>query len=191
MEIKVDRSQKEKAVEDFKNIFNEAEAVIVTHYEGINADSINEFRSKTRSSEVTFKVTKNRLIKIAIEDTPYKNISELFSGPTAITFSKDVVAAAKVTTNFAKENDNLVVIGGALKDKVLDLDGIKNLASLPSLSEIQAKIIGLISAPARQIASVLATPAKQMITVTKAYDGAKELSSKEEKVTSDGEVDNK
>lgn len=191
MEIKVDRSQKEKAVEDFKNIFNEAEAVIVTHYEGINADSINEFRSKTRSSEVTFKVTKNRLIKIALEDTPYKNISELFSGPTAITFSKDVVAAAKVTSNFAKENDNLVVIGGALKDKVLDLDGIKNLASLPSLSEIHAKIIGLISAPARQIASVLATPAKQLITVTKAYDGAKGAPSKEEIVTSDGEVDNK
>ena len=191
MEIKVDRSQKEKAVEDFKNIFNEAEAVIVTHYEGIDADSINEFRSKTRTSEVTFKVTKNRLIKIALEDTPYKNISELFSGPTAITFSKDVVAAAKVTTNFAKENDNLVVIGGALKDKVLDLDGIKNLASLPSLSELQAKIIGLISAPARQIASVLATPAKQVITVTKAYDGVKEVPSKEEIVTSDGEVDNK
>ena len=191
MEIKVDRSQKEKAVEDFKNIFNEAEAVIVTHYEGINADSINEFRSKTRSSEVTFKVTKNRLIKIALEDTPYKNISELFSGPTAITFSKDVVAAAKVTSNFAKENDNLVVIGGALKDKVLDLDGIKQLASLPSLSELQAKIVGLISAPARQIASVLATPAKQLITVTKAYDGVKEVPSKEEIVTSDGEVDNK
>ena len=191
MEIKVDRSQKEKAVEDFKNIFNEAEAVIVTHYEGINADSINEFRSKTRSSEVTFKVTKNRLIKIALEGTPYKNISELFSGPTAITFSKDVVAAAKVTSNFAKENDNLVVIGGALKDKVLDLDGIKKLASLPSLSELQAKIIGLISAPARQIASVLATPAKQLITVTKAYDGVKEVPSKEEIVTSDGEVDNK
>ena len=109
MEIKVDRSQKEKAVEDFKNIFNEAEAVIVTHYEGINADSINEFRLKTRSSEVTFKVTKNRLIKIALEGTPYKNISELFSGPTAITFSKDVVAAAKVTTNFAKENDNFII----------------------------------------------------------------------------------
>ena len=191
MEIKVDRSQKEKAVEDFKNIFNEAEAVIVTHYEGINADSINEFRSKTRSSEVTFKVTKNRLIKIALEDTPYKNISELFSGPTAITFSKDIVAAAKVTSNFAKENDNLVVIGGALKDKVLDLDGIKQLASLPSLSELQAKIVGLISAPARQIASILATPAKQVITVTKAYDGAKEVPSKEEIVTSDGEVDNK
>ena len=173
MEIKVDRSQKEKAVEDFKNIFNEAEAVIVTHYEGINADSINEFRSKTRSSEVTFKVTKNRLIKIALEDTPYKNISELFSGPTAITFSKDVVAAAKVTSNFAKENDNLVVIGGALKDKVLDLDGIKQLASLPSLSELQDKIIGLISAPARQIATVVATPATQLITVTKAYEGVK------------------
>ena len=171
----MDRSQKEKAVEDFKNIFNEAEAVIVAHYEGINADSINEFRAKTRSSDVTFRVTKNRLIKIALEDTPYTNISELFSGPTAITFSNDVVAAAKVTSDFAKENDKLVVIGGALKDKVLDLEGIKHLASLPSLSELQAKIVGLISAPARQIATILAIPAKQVVTVTKAYEGLKEV----------------
>jgi len=169
----VDRSQKEKAVADFKSIFEESEAIIVAHYEGINADSINELRSKTRSSNVTFKVTKNRLIKIAIENSPYKNLSDLFSGPTAITYSKDVVAAAKVTVNFAKENENLVVIGGALKDKVLDLDSIKKLASLPSLSELQAKIIGLILAPARQIATILSVPAKQVITVTRAYEGAK------------------
>ena len=169
----MDRSQKEKAVADFKSIFEESEAIIVAHYEGINADSINELRSKTRSSNVTFKVTKNRLIKIAIENSPYKNLSDLFSGPTAITYSKDVVAAAKVTVNFAKENENLVVIGGALKDKVLDLDSIKKLASLPSLSELQAKIIGLILAPARQIATILSVPAKQVITVTRAYEGAK------------------
>ena len=122
---------------------------------------------------MSFKVTKNRLIKIALTGGEYENISDLFTGPTAIAYSKDVVAAAKVTSEFSKGNENLVIIGGALKEKVLDLDGIKHLASLPSLPELQAKIIGLISAPARQIATIVAAPATQLITVTKAYEGAK------------------
>ena len=100
----MDRSQKEKAVADFKDIFNEAEAIIVAHYEGINADSINDLRSKTRNLNVTFKVTKNRLVKLAIDNTPYKDLSDLFSGPTAIAYSNDVVAAAKVTKDFSKDN---------------------------------------------------------------------------------------
>lgn len=169
----MDRSQKKKAVEDFKNIFNEAEAVIVAQYKGLNSETIDELRTKTRDSNVSFKVTKNRLIKIALTGGVYENISDLFTGPTAIAYSKDVVAAAKVTSEFSKGNENLVIIGGALKEKVLDLDGIKHLASLPSLPELQAKIIGLISAPARQIATVVAVPATQLITVTKAYEGAK------------------
>ena len=169
----MDRSQKEKAVEDFKNILNEAEAVIVAQYKGLNSETIDELRTKTRDSNVSFKVTKNRLIKIALTGGVYENISDLFTGPTAIAYSKDVVAAAKVTSEFSKTNENLVIVGGALKEKVLDLDSIKNLASLPSLPELQAKIIGLISAPARQIATVVAAPATQLITVTKAYEGAK------------------
>ena len=169
----MDRSQKEKAVEDFKNIFNEAEAVIVAQYKGLNSETIDELRAKTRDSNVSFKVTKNRLIKIALTGGEYENISDLFTGPTAIAYSKDVVAAAKVTSEFSKGNENLVIIGGALKEKVLDLDGIKHLASLPSLPELQAKIIGLISAPARQIATIVAAPATQLITVTKAYEGVK------------------
>ena len=169
----MDRSQKEKAVEDFKNILNEAEAVIVAQYKGLNSETIDELRAKTRDSNVSFKVTKNRLIKIALTGGEYENISDLFTGPTAIAYSKDVVAAAKVTSEFSKGNENLVIIGGALKEKVLDLDGIKHLASLPSLPELQAKIIGLISAPARQIATIVAAPATQLITVTKAYEGAK------------------
>ena len=169
----MDRSQKEKAVEDFKNIFNEAEAVIVAQYKGLNSETIDELRTKTRDSNVSFKVTKNRLIKIALSGGEYENISDLFTGPTAIAYSKDVVAAAKVTSEFSKGNENLVIIGGALKEKVLDLDGIKHLASLPSLPELQAKIIGLISAPAREIATIVAAPATQLITVTKAYEGVK------------------
>jgi len=171
----MDRSQKEKAVDDFKKIFEEAEAVIVTQYKGINAQGINDLRAQSRSSDVTFRVTQNRLIKIALEGGVYENISDLFTGPTAIAYSKDVVAAAKVTNEFAKNNENLIVVGGALKEKVLDMDGIKHLASLPSLPELQAKLVGLISAPARQIATIVAVPAKQIITVTKAYEGAKKV----------------
>ena len=169
----MDRSQKEKAVDKFKKIFEEAEAVIVTQYKGINAQAINDLRKQSRVSDVTFKVTQNRLIKIALAGGVYENISDLFTGPTAIAYSNDVVAAAKVTNEFAKNNENLIVVGGALKEKVLDMDGIQHLASLPSLPELQAKLVGLISAPARQIATVVAAPAKQIITVTKAYEGAK------------------
>ena len=169
----MDRSQKEKAVDSFKKIFEDAEAIIVAQYKGINAQGINDLRTQSRNSDVTFRVTQNRLIKIALEGGVYENIADLFSGPTAIAYSKDVVAAAKVTNEFAKNNENLIVVGGALKEKVLDMDGIKHLASLPSLPELQAKLVGLISAPARQIATVVAAPAKQIITVTKAYEGAK------------------
>jgi len=171
----MDRSQKEKAVDDFKKIFEESEAVIVTQYKGINAQAINDLRAQSRTSDVTFKVTQNRLVKIALAGGIYENIADLFTGPTAIAYSKDVVAAAKVTNEFAKNNENLIVVGGALKEKVLDMDGIQHLASLPSLPELQAKLVGLISAPARQIATIVGVPAIQIITVTKAYEGAKEV----------------
>jgi len=171
----MDRSQKEKAVDSFKKIFEDAEAVIVAQYKGINAQAINDLRTQARKSGVTFKVTQNRLVKIALVGGIYQNITDLFTGPTAIAYSKDVVAAAKVTNEFAKNNENLIVVGGALKEKVLDMDGIKHLASLPSLPELQAKLVGLISAPARQIATIVAVPAKQIITVTKAYEGAKKV----------------
>ena len=171
----MDRSQKEKAVDSFKKIFEDAEAVIVAQYKGINAQAINDLRTQARNTGVTFKVTQNRLVKIALAGGIYQNITDLFTGPTAIAYSKDVVAAAKVTNEFAKNNENLIVVGGALKEKVLDMDGIKHLASLPSLPELQAKLVGLISAPARQIATIVAVPAKQIITVTKAYEGAKKV----------------
>ena len=171
----MDRSQKETAVEEFKKVLEESEAVIVTQYKGINAQAINDLRTQTRDSNVSFRVTKNRLIKIALAGGIYENITDLFTGPTAIAYSKDVVAAAKVTNEFSKNNKNLVIVGGALKGKVLDIDGIKHLASLPSLLELQAKLVGLISAPARKIATVVAAPATQLITVTKAYEGAKEV----------------
>ena len=167
------KSKKKTYIEEMKNFFKKTSSVFVTHYRGLSVKQIDELRSEMRNNGAKFKVTKNRLTKLALEQTQFKDIADLFSGPTAIAYSNDVVAAAKVTNEFSKNNENLVIIGGALKEKVLDIDGIKHLASLPSLPELQAKIVGLISTPARQIATVVATPATQLITVTKAYQGAK------------------
>ena len=169
----MNKERKKAYITEMTAQFEKSEAVLVTHYQGLTVKQLDELRSKMREHGIKFQITKNRITKIALENSRCKDIANLFTGPTAIAYSKDVVAAAKVTNEFSKNNENLVIIGGALKEKVLDIDGIKHLASLPSLPELQAKILGLISTPARQIATVVATPATQLITVTKAYQGAK------------------
>jgi large subunit ribosomal protein L10 len=117
----------------------------------------------------TFRVTKNRLTKIALEDTSFAKLAELFVGPTAIAFSEDPVAAARIVVDYAKKNDSLQIVGGALGEKMLDVDGVKALASLPSLDELRGTIIGLINAPATKVAGVLQAPAGQLARVLGAY----------------------
>jgi large subunit ribosomal protein L10 len=120
-----------------------------------------------------FRVTKNRLTRLALEGTPYQGLRDLFVGPTAIAYSDDPVAAAKASADFAKDNDRLVILGGAMGDKALDVDGVKALASLPSLDELRGKIVGLVNAPATRVAGVLAAPAGQLARVFAAH-GASE-----------------
>ena len=121
--------------------------------------------NKVKHEKATFKVTKNSLAKIAIKDTYYKSLSKFFNGPTAVTFSDDPASAAKVIFNFAKENENLKIIGGAIEDKELSIDEIKTLASLPSLDELRGKIVGLISSPLRNIATILNQPASSITRI--------------------------
>ena len=158
----MDRSQKEKAVADFKKIFDEAEAVIVTHYKGINADSINELRSQTRDSNVSFRVTKNRLIKIALEGGVYENISDLFTGPTAVAFSSDAIISARILSKFSKDNENLKLLGGIMGNEVLDQVGVQNVANLPTLDEARAKIVGILTTPASKFVSILLARSEKM-----------------------------
>ena len=165
----MDRILKEKAVSEFNEIFNNSEIVIVVHYEGLDALSINSLRNETYDKDVSFKVTKNRLIKLAIEKTQYKNIIELFKGPTAIAYSNDIVAASKVIHNYSKQNEKLVILGGALKDKTIDLEEIKSLAALPSLDEVRANLAAMMSTPASRIASVVSAPGAQVARVFNAY----------------------
>jgi large subunit ribosomal protein L10 len=165
----MDRNQKTQSVTELNGLFAEAGAVVVAHYSGLSVAEMNDLRTRMRDAGASFKVAKNRLAKRALEGTPVAGISDLFSGPTGIGYSDDPVSAPKVLVAFAKENENLVILGGAAVGSILDLDGVKVLASLPSLDELRGKIVGLVQAPATKIAGVLQAPAGQMARVISAY----------------------
>ena len=165
----MDRTQKEELVATLNKTFDEAEMVVVTHYSGLTVAEITDLRDRIREAGAKFKVTKNRLTRLALKNTKFEGISDLFSGPTAIAYSNDPVAAAKISVDFSKNNDNLVVLGGALGSERLDADGVKALATLPSLDELRGKIVGLLQAPASKIAQVLQAPGGQVARVISAY----------------------
>jgi len=165
----VDRTQKEGLVASLRATFDETNMVVVTHYSGLTVAEMGDLREQMREAGASFKVTKNRLTRLALEGTKYEGLSGLFTGPTAIAYSEDPVAAAKVAVKYSKGNEKLVVIGGALGSEVLDVNSVKALATLPSLDELRAKIVGMISTPATRIAGVLQAPAGQVARVIGAY----------------------
>lgn len=169
----MDRAQKRQVVSELNEVFSNASAVVVTHYSGLNVAEITDLRRRMREAGASFKVTKNRLTKLALDGTPYGEIADLFTGPTAIAYSADPVAPAKVAVEFAKSNENLIVLGGAMGETQLDTDGVKALAALPSLDELRGKIVGLLQAPATKVAGVLQAPAGQLARVL-AAQGAKD-----------------
>jgi large subunit ribosomal protein L10 len=164
----VNRNEKAELIETLQSTLSEAAAVVVTHQTGLTVAESSELRGRMREAGAGFKVTKNRLTKIALQGTKYEDISDLFTGPTAMGTSADPVAAAKVLVNFAKENDKLTVIGGSLDGKVLDKAGVEALAKLPSLDELRAKLVGLLNAPATQVARVTQAPAAKLARVIQA-----------------------
>ncbi len=169
----MDRSQKADLVDQLKHVFSETSVVVVTRNHGLTVDQSTDLRNKMRDAGAQFKVAKNRLALLALDGTRYKPIGDLLTGPTALATSSDPVAAAKVAVEFAKTNDKLEIVGGAMGDTVLDVAGIKALAALPSLDELRGIIIGLIQAPASKIARTVAEPGAQLARIFAAY-GAKE-----------------
>ncbi len=169
----MDRTQKREVVAALHEVFESTTSVVVTHYSGLNVAQITDLRRKMGDAGATFRVTKNRLTKLALDGTPYSPLADLFTGPTAIAYSNDPVSAAKVAVDFAKRNDNLVVLGGVMGETVLDAGGVAALAKLPSLDELRGTLIGLLQAPATKIAGVLQAPAGQLARVLSAY-GSKE-----------------
>jgi large subunit ribosomal protein L10 len=169
----MDRSQKADLVAELKQVFNETSVVVITRKLGLSVAQSTELRLKMRDAGAQFKVAKTRLARIAREDTRYKPIGDLLKGPTALATSGDPVAAAKVAVDFAKTTDKFEIVGGAMGDTVLDANGIKALAALPSLDELRASIVGLIQAPATKIARTVSEPGAQLARIFAAY-GAKE-----------------
>ncbi len=165
----MDRAQKEQVVASLREAVGDVALLVVTQQSGLTVAEATDLRRQMRRAGANFRVTKNRLARLALKDTKFAQIVPLFTGPTAIATSKDPVAAAKVTVEFAKKNGKLTIIGGVLDDKVLGVDDIKALAALPSLDELRARIVGLLSAPATRIATVLGEPAAQMARLLRAH----------------------
>ncbi len=165
----MDRSKKEALVAELHQDFEDNNLVVVTHQAGLTVAEVTDLRGKMREAGCKFKVTKNRLAKIALKETKFEALEDAFTGPTAIAVSKDPVAAAKIAVEYANENDKLTIVGGALDADMLDADAIKALAKLPSLDSLRGKIVGLLQAPATKIAGVLQAPAGQLARVVGAY----------------------
>jgi len=164
----VNRNEKAELIETLQSTLSEATAVVVTHQTGLTVAESSDLRGRMREAGAGFKVTKNRLTKIALQGTKYEDITDLFTGPTAMGTSADPVSAAKTLVAFAKENDKLTIVGGSLDGKVLDKAGVEALATLPSLDELRATLVGLLNAPATKVARVAQAPAAKLARVIQA-----------------------
>jgi large subunit ribosomal protein L10 len=165
----VDRAEKAELVAALREVFKAANVVVVAHYSGLTVAQMQTLRRQMRQAGASVKVAKNRLAKIALTGADVASIASLLKGPALIAYSGDPVAAPKVAVDFAKANERFVILGGAMGKTALNLDGIKQLAALPSLDELRAKIIGLIQAPATKIAQVINAPAAKVARVIAAY----------------------
>jgi large subunit ribosomal protein L10 len=165
----VDRAAKKEFVTTLNGVFKGANVVVVAHYSGLTVAQMQTLRKQMKQAGGSVRVAKNRLAKIALEGTDVASIGPLLKGPTLIAFSSDPVAAPKVASDFAKAHDKLVILGGAMGKTALDANGVKQLASLPSLDELRAKLVGLIQAPATKIAQVVNAPAAKLARVVQAY----------------------
>lgn len=165
----MNRTQKQELIETLNAKIGASSIVLVAHYKGLTVAEITDLRVKVKKSGAGFKVTKNKLTQRALKGTKFEQISAMFVGPTAIAYSSDPVAVAKIIADFAKLNDKFIMLGGAFGDSMLDAKAVVELSKLPSLDELRAKIVGLIQAPAQRIASILQAPGGQVARVIGAH----------------------
>lgn len=170
----MERAAKRELVTTLSDVFSNTSVVVVAHYSGLTVADMQKLRAQMKQAGATVKVAKNRIAKIALDGTDVASISDLLKGPTLLCYSDDPVAAPKVAVAFAKTNDKLVILGGAMGTTALDADRVKALASMPSLDELRAKIVGLVNAPATKIAQVVNAPAAKLARVFGAYAKSEE-----------------
>jgi large subunit ribosomal protein L10 len=168
-ELAVDRAAKQESITELNGVFKTSNVVVVAHYSGLSVAQMQTLRRQMKQAGAMVKVAKNRLAKIALKDTDAATIEPLLKGPTVLAFSGDPVAAPKVAVDFAKTNEAFVILGGSMGKTALDANGVKALASLPSLDELRAKLVGLIQAPATKLAQLANAPAVKVARVVQAY----------------------
>ena len=160
------KDQKKNYIEEISVQFENSKAVMVTHYQGLTMTQLDELRAKMREHGIIFKITKNRITKLALEKTKCKGLSDLFTGPTAVAFGEDAIMSARILSKFSKDNQNLKLIGGIMDNEVLDQAGVQNVATLPTLDEARANIIGILNAPASKLVSIFLAHSEKMSNLT-------------------------
>ena len=156
------KEKKKIYIKEMKDFFSKTSSIFVTHYQGLTVKEIDGLKSEMRKYGILFKITKNKITKLALEGTKFKKLENLFSGPTAVAFSEDAITSAKILTKFAKNNSNLKIIGGIMDDEPLSLEEVAKIATLPTLNEARAKITGILTLPAKNIMSILLAPGSKI-----------------------------
>ena len=162
----MNKEQKKNYISEITSQFENNEAVLVTHYQGLTMSQLDELRSQMREHGIIFKITKNRITKLALEKTKCKDLANLFTGPTAVAFGNDAILSARILSKFAKNNENLKLLGGIMGSDVLDQAGVQNVANLPTLDEARANIVGILATPASKFVSILLARSEKMSTLS-------------------------
>ena len=158
----MNKNKKKNYIEEMKAFFNKTSSVFVTHYQGLTVKEIERLRSEMRKHGILFKITKNRVTKLALQGSKFKKLENLFSGPTAVALSEDAITSARILTKFAKSNSNLKIIGGIMEEEPLSVKDVEKIATLPTLNEAKAKIVGILATPAQKIMSILLAPGSKI-----------------------------
>ena len=158
----MNKEKKKAYINEMKDFFNKTSSVFITHYQGLSVKQIDSLRKEMRKHGILFKITKNRITKLALEGSKFKKLEKLFTGPTAVAFSEDAITSAKILTKFAKTNTNLKIIGGIMEDEPLSVEDVEKIATLPTLDEARAKITGILASPAQKIISILLAPGSKI-----------------------------
>ena len=158
----MNKNQKKQYIDEMTNQFDKSESVIVTHYQGLSVSQLDDLRKRMREHGIIFKITKNRITKLALEKTKCKDLANLFTGPTAVAFGEDAIMSARILSKFAKDNENLKLIGGMMENEILDQAGVINVANLPTLDEARANIVGILNASASKLVSILLARSEKM-----------------------------
>ena len=158
----LNKDQKKLYIDEMTTQFDKSEAVIVTHYQGLTVSQLDDLRKRMREHGIIFKITKTRITKLALEKTKCKDLSKLFAGPTAVAMSEDAITSAKILTKFAKNNSKLKIIGGIMEDEPLSVEDVEKIATLPTLNEARVNIVGIFTAPAKKIMSILLAPGSKI-----------------------------